>query len=55
MRLLGSAAMLFVLATPALAQDGEVWRVYPVDGGGGSIAALAAAEVDLPSPIGGSS
>ena len=27
-----------------------VWRVYPVEGGGGSIAALAASEVDSPEP-----
>lgn len=37
-------------AMPAFAQDGDVWRVYPVEGGGGSIAALAASEVDSPEP-----
>ncbi len=35
---------------PALAQDDDVWRVYPVEGGGGSLAALAASEVDSPEP-----
>jgi len=39
-----------ILTTPALAQDGEVWRVYPVEGGGGSIAALAASEIESPEP-----
>jgi hypothetical protein len=43
-------ALAGLLATPGLAQDGDVWRVYPVDGGGGSIAALAASEVDSPEP-----
>ena len=39
-----------LLATPALAEDGDVWRVYPVEGRGGSLAALAASEVDSPEP-----
>ncbi len=50
MRTLGFAAVFFGLTAPAFAQDGDVWRVYPVDGGGGSIAALAASEVDSPEP-----
>jgi hypothetical protein len=44
------AAVLFAVAIPALAQDEQVWRVYPVEGRGGSIAALAASEVDSPEP-----
>lgn len=47
-RLAFALALLF--ATPALAEDGDVWRVYPVEGRGGSIAALAASEVDSPEP-----
>lgn len=39
-----------MLAGPALAEDGDIWRVYPVEGGGGSLAALAASEVDSPEP-----
>ena len=38
------------LAAPALAQEGDIWRVYPVEGGGGSLAALAASEVESPEP-----
>ena len=47
-RLAFAVALLF--ATPSMAEDGDVWRVYPVDGGGGSIAALAVSEVDSPEP-----
>lgn len=45
-----ATAVGLALAAPAFAQEGDVWRVYPVDGGGGSIAALAASEVDSPEP-----
>ena len=45
-----AAMMGFGMATPAFAEDGDVWRVYPVEGGGGSIAALAAAEIESPEP-----
>jgi hypothetical protein len=43
-------ALALLLATPALAADGDVWRVYPIEGGGGSLAALPADEVDSPEP-----
>ena len=33
-----------------MAEDGDVWRVYPVEGGGGSIVAIAPSEIDLPEP-----
>jgi hypothetical protein len=46
----GLALALLAVAGPANAQNGDVWRVYPVEGGGGSIAALAASEVDSPEP-----
>jgi hypothetical protein len=45
-----TVALALLLASPAFAQGGDVWRVYPVEGGGGSIAALAASEVDSPEP-----
>lgn len=38
------------LAAPALAQADDIWRVYPLEGGGGSLAALPADEVDSPEP-----
>jgi len=50
---LGLAAMIMALAAPASAADGEIWRVYPVDGGGGTIAALAPGEADSPEPYWG--
>ena len=46
---LGLAAGIMALAVaPAVAADGDIWRVYPVDGGGGTIAALAPGEADSP-------
>ena len=49
---LGTA--LSALATPALAQDGDVWHVYPVDGGGGIHRRAGAGEATRPSPTGAS-
>lgn len=40
----------FAIIAPAGAQDGDVWRVYPVEGGGGSLVALPADEVESPEP-----
>jgi hypothetical protein len=48
--LAGASAGFAVAVASAAAQNGDVWRVYPVDGGGGSIAALAASEIDSPEP-----
>lgn len=50
MRRLGLAIALVGGTAPAFAQDGDVWRVYPIEDGGGSLAALAADEVDSPEP-----
>jgi hypothetical protein len=50
MRGLGLASVFLSFATSAVAQEGDVWRVYPVEGGGGSIAAMAASEVESPEP-----
>jgi hypothetical protein len=47
---LAAAVVGLGLIAPAMAQGGDVWRVYPVEGGGGSLAALPAAEVDSPEP-----
>jgi hypothetical protein len=47
---LAATAVLLALFRSAFAQDGDVWRVYPVEGGGGSIAALPASDVDSPEP-----
>jgi len=43
-------SVMAAFATSAFAQEGDVWRVYPVEGRGGSIAALAVSEVDSPEP-----
>ncbi|HET7715259.1 MAG TPA: hypothetical protein VFK86_06500 [Bauldia sp.] len=50
--LCGSVMLLAGLTAiaPALARGEDVWRVYPVEGGGGSLAALPAEEVDSPEP-----
>lgn len=44
-----AAAFLFG-AMPAFAEGGDVWLVLPVDGGGGTIAAMAASEIESPEP-----
>jgi hypothetical protein len=50
MRRSGACLILLATATPTVAESADVWRVYAVEGGGGSIAALAASEVDSPEP-----
>jgi hypothetical protein len=47
---LAGAVVGLGLIAPAFAEDGDVWRVYPAEGGGGSLAALPADEVDSPEP-----
>jgi hypothetical protein len=50
---LGLAVVIMALAVPAAAANDDIWRVYPVDGGGGTIAALPPGEADSPEPYWG--